>query len=146
MSENLFREKSLKRIQTPDRLNDTIKVVNPAIWILLAAVILLLAGGLCWAALGTIDVTASGEATVSAGYVSLAVADGPDVTLRGGMHVLIDTGAELRMEITMPANARVYLDESLEMAVFDADAELPDGTWPAVVILEEIRPISFLLN
>ena len=45
---SVFREKSLDRIQSPEQLNDYLRVTNPTVWVLLAAVIVLLAGMLVW--------------------------------------------------------------------------------------------------
>ena len=47
MSE-LFREKSLERVSSPEQLNDYIKVTTPSVWLVLIAVILLLVGILTW--------------------------------------------------------------------------------------------------
>ena len=40
----LFRQKTLDRISSPEKLTDYLRVTNPGIWIFLAAVIVLLAG------------------------------------------------------------------------------------------------------
>ena len=44
MENKLFREKSIKRISSPEQLNDYLHVTNPGIWALLICVIVLLAG------------------------------------------------------------------------------------------------------
>lgn len=47
MEENhqtVFRKKTLERISSPDQLTDYLCVTNPGIWVILVAVILLLAG------------------------------------------------------------------------------------------------------
>jgi len=41
MSDQIFRKKSLDRISSPEQLNDYIRVANPGIWMILAAVIIL---------------------------------------------------------------------------------------------------------
>ena len=41
---SLFRKASVERIQSPEQLNDYLRITNPTIWVLLAAVIVLLAG------------------------------------------------------------------------------------------------------
>ena len=43
---NLFREKSLETIESPESLNDYLRVTSPGVWIILAAVIALLVGGI----------------------------------------------------------------------------------------------------
>ena len=43
MSE-LFRKKSMDRVSSPEQLNDYIRVTSPGLWLVLAAVVILLAG------------------------------------------------------------------------------------------------------
>ena len=48
MDNQVFRKKSLEQISSPEQLNDYLRVTNPAVWLLLTAVILLLVGVLIW--------------------------------------------------------------------------------------------------
>lgn len=41
--QQLFREKSLKYISSPEQINDYLKVTKPAVWGVLVAIIILLA-------------------------------------------------------------------------------------------------------
>ena len=43
MKNDLFRKSSIDRISSPEQLNDYIRVTNPSIWVILAAIIILLA-------------------------------------------------------------------------------------------------------
>ena len=40
----LFREKSLEAIESPESLNDYLRVTSPGVWLVLATVVILLAG------------------------------------------------------------------------------------------------------
>ena len=51
----LFREKSMKRVASPEALNDYIRVTTPSVWIVLIALVILLAGMLVWSVFGTIE-------------------------------------------------------------------------------------------
>lgn len=42
MNEQLFRKKSIERVNSPEQLNEHIRVANPGVWLVLAAVIALL--------------------------------------------------------------------------------------------------------
>ena len=64
---HLYRESSLDRIQSPEQLNDYLRVTNPSVWVLLTAVILLLAGLLVWGSMTYIDSVAYGKAEVGEG-------------------------------------------------------------------------------
>ena len=53
---NIFREKSLERISSPDQMDDYIKVTTPSVWIALIALVVLLIGILAWNIFGTVEV------------------------------------------------------------------------------------------
>lgn len=55
----VFREKSMERVSSPEELNDYIRVTTPSVWLVLAALILLLAGMLAWSVLGTVEAHAA---------------------------------------------------------------------------------------
>ena len=71
MSEPIFREKSLKRISSPEELGDYLRVTSPAVWMLLVAVILLLAGFLIWGSASSIDSIVTGTAQVEGGKMQI---------------------------------------------------------------------------
>ncbi len=67
MAENqstVFRKKTLDRISSPEQLTDYLRVTNPGIWVVLVAVILLLAGLFAWAAVGTLETKAEAAVIV----------------------------------------------------------------------------------
>ena len=65
-NKKIFREKSLERISSPDKINDYIKTTTPGIWIVLIAVLRILAGAIVWSVFGRITVnTPSGSKTVA---------------------------------------------------------------------------------
>jgi len=45
---NIFRKTGLDKISSPERLSDYIKVTGPGVWIILAAVAVLLAAAVVW--------------------------------------------------------------------------------------------------
>jgi len=55
--EKLFREKSLERIENPEKLNDYLRVTSAGVWLVLGTVIVLLAGAVAWGFLGRIHST-----------------------------------------------------------------------------------------
>ncbi|MBO6230028.1 MAG: hypothetical protein J6O50_05630, partial [Ruminiclostridium sp.] len=63
----IFREKALEKITSPEQLNNYLKVTNPAVWMILAAVILLLGGLLAWSAVGELETTVDAVAYVENG-------------------------------------------------------------------------------
>ena len=68
MEENhqtVFRKKTLERISSPDQLTDYLCVTNPGIWVILVAVILLLAGVFAWSMVGRLETKAEVKIVVS---------------------------------------------------------------------------------
>ena len=50
----LFREKNLERLESPEQLNDYLRVTSPGVWMILSAVVLLLIGVFIWGVFGRI--------------------------------------------------------------------------------------------
>ena len=48
---NVFRSANLERMSSPEKLNDYITVSNPSVWIILAAIAIMLIGALVWGVL-----------------------------------------------------------------------------------------------
>lgn len=57
MNKSIFRQKSLDRISSPEEMDDYIKVTSPSMYIVLAAIILLLLAGIFWSITGKIEST-----------------------------------------------------------------------------------------
>ena len=53
---DIFREKSIKRVNQPDDMNDYIRVTTPSVWIALIAIALILVAILGWMIFGTVEV------------------------------------------------------------------------------------------
>lgn len=53
---SIFREKSLKRISSPEQMDDYIRVTSPSVWLILMAIIVLLIGIVVWAVFGTVNI------------------------------------------------------------------------------------------
>ena len=69
MSE-LFRKKSLERIQAPEELNDYIRVTTPSVWLVLLATAVLLLGMLAWSIFGTVNMNNDDGSTTSVHPIS----------------------------------------------------------------------------
>ena len=52
---NIFRDKSIKKVSSPESLNDYIRVATPSVWIVLIALVILLLGILAWSIFGRVE-------------------------------------------------------------------------------------------
>lgn len=71
MSEEIFRKKSLEKIQSPENLTDCVRVPDPGVWLLLVAAAALAAGALLWFTVG--------KPAVDAAQAAASAADAPAV-------------------------------------------------------------------
>ena len=138
MKESIYREKSLNRVSSPEELGSYLRVTSPAVWLLLIAVILLLAGMLLWSSKVSIDSIAAGTARVENGSMILTFDDEQIASaVKPGMTVRVGE-AEGRISGigTLPSGG---LFASGEIA-------LSDGTYSASVILRKTQVLKLLFN
>ena len=57
MENKLFRQESIDRISSPEELHDYMKVTSPKIWMILGAIVLLLAGFVVYASTANMEST-----------------------------------------------------------------------------------------
>ena len=137
MENKLFRQTSIDRISSPEQLQDYMRVTNPGVWIVLSAVIILLAGFLIASVFGKVESTIDVTVKIENG-TAVFEAEGSDADALGkGMEVRVK-GTEAKIE-----NVRWITSESVRAT---ASVDLPDGTYPATVVTEIITPIQFLTN
>lgn len=187
MNTNLFRKSSMERVTSPEQLNDYIRVSNPGVWMVLAAVILLLTGVCVWGIFGRLDTTVAcvcvSDGNSSVVYIKEAdiisaktAADAPKNGKDIGAEAAVadrnptdvgQAGREMRVtvggqeyRIAAIGAEPVSVDESFsEYAlhagelrtgewVYEVTLEhtLPEGVYGAEVIVESVRPVSFVIN
>ena len=158
MSKQLFRQKSMDRINSPEQMNDYIRVSNPSVWMVLGAVIVLLIGVCVWGIFGRLDTTLQTGGVCESGQLVLYVGE-KDVDKIGESTLVSVDGKEFALsEIS---GEPVKLDESYDpylihlMGLSEGDwvyvvkvdvADVKDGTYSVELITERIRPIDFVLN
>ena len=158
MENGLFRQKTLDKVSSPEQMNDYIRVTSPGVWLVLAAVIALLAGFIVWSVLGRLETTVTVVAVAGpeVGPVCYIAEDDMDA-VRAGQTVHI--GGE-DYTLTEVAVRPVAVDESFEAYalhvggleagqwVYPAmlDATLDEGVYEARIVVDSVSPISSLLN
>ena len=129
----VFRKKTLDRISSPEDLTDYLKVTNPGVWVVLAAVIALLCGIFVWSCVGTLE-TKEKASVIVEDHSAIVVLTDSNV-LKEGMPLRVSTE-----EVTI---ASVYSDEYGRL-VGKAEIALPDGTYEGALITDQTHPIDFL--
>ena len=137
MDNQLFRKQSMDRISSPEQLQDYMRVTSPGIWMVLSAVIVLLAGLIICSMVGKIETKYEVKAEVQDGKVSVIL--DPDTEYK------VEKGMTLRI---CDHDVPIGYVRSLQSGetVVTAGASLPDGTYDAEIVTEAVTPISFLTN
>ncbi len=137
MAEEIFRKKSLDKIKSPESLNDYVRVSSPAVWIIIAAVIVLLAGACVWGIFGHIDTKVQTTAIVEDGTLNCFAGDGE---ISVGMKILVGESECFVSDIGyQEISGNTY-------CIAMAKTDLPDGRYEAEIVTESISPMSFVFN
>lgn len=139
MNESIFREKSLEKVKSPDNLNEYIRVANPGIWVLLAAVIALLVGMCIWGIFGQLTTEVLADARSDNGVVTCFLPEKNAQSVRPGMAATVDGRSGTVSEVSVRAGS----DSTCQIQM---EEPLPDGIYIARIVVENIHPASFLLN
>ena len=135
---SLFRKESVESIQSPERLNDYMRVTNPTVWIVLIAVILLLAGMLIWSCYATIDSVIRGTAIVDEGTMIIVFTDTQVANnVKEGMTVTAEDSSAVISSLGR-------LEDGTIFAL--ADTDLPNGSYEARVQFRPTQVIRLLFN
>ncbi len=158
MGKTIFRKKSMEKISSPEQMNDYIRVSNPGVWMILAAVIVLLAGVCVWGMFGRLDtaVKASGVCTDGRLTVYISESDISKITddaiiSLGDNEYSLNEIAKTPVQINDDFNSYLLhltgLSKGDWVYTLKADApDIKDGTYSVSVITERVKPLDFVLN
>ena len=160
---SIFREKSIERIESPEKLNDYLRVTSPAVWIVLVTVIVLLVGVCVWGALGHIDSTVQ-AAVVSDGDSAICLV--PQEALEGVVEYRTLTVDDKQLElapsvlepqaVSQDTDVYVLLAGNLSygdvvypvdvVSAEDGTEALSEGVYSGKVLIEKVSPMSLFFN
>lgn len=164
----IFREKNLKKISSPEQLNDYIHMVKPGIWLVLCAIVVLLAATIAWSVFGYMD------STVTVAAVAYEEEESIILFVKEDVWEYVHPGSVFRIngeEYTLDYIADDYYEVSTEPEIAISEDEiqyalhignltpgewvryaytdgcpLKEGVYKASLVLEHIHPIRFVLN
>ena len=138
MDESIFRKKSLERISSPESLSDYLHVTSPAVWLILTAVILLLAGMLIWSSAASIDSFVTATAHVEDGNMRILLDDEQYTgVLQPGMTVRVGSSERTITSIGISPSG---------VSFATAETTLTDGSYPAKIVLRRTQVRTLLFN
>lgn len=131
MNQQIFRKSSIDRVSSPEQLNDYIRVTNPGVWLVLAAVIVLLIGACVWGIFGRLETKITVPVQVAGGEVRLVLED--------GRQAVPDTPVVI-------GGREFSLGPAVGGGAYSVSVDLPDGEYQAQVVTESVAPMSFVFN
>lgn len=159
MENNIFREKSVERVSSPEQLDSYLKVTSPKVWIVLCSIIVLLVGMLCWAFVGKIETSNPASCFIEDGMLycytteevvekidheSVIKLNNSDVTYEIAeiqfVGQITEEDAEFARMIGVSVGERVY--ELVAYCDLSNSLNLQLGK----VVLETVSPITFIFN
>ena len=157
----VFRQKSLDRVSSPEDLNSYLNVMNVGVWVILAAVIIFLIGAAVWCTVFRLETdTVTVAAVVKNGEASLFITDadkaldpeGKLLKINGETYVLpaADFNAVKLFAQNDKAVASILglSEEQLGdyARVMKIALDLPNGVYEAEIVAEDVSPMSLILN
>lgn len=157
MNDKIFRKKSVDRMLSPEQLNDYIKVTNPGVWMVLAAIVILLVGVCVWGVFGILETKLSVAAVSRDGQTILYVKEDNVASVQEKMSVYI--GDETYKVTSISAQAVTVTEEISEYArhtgelsigewvyVVQIDGSMSDGVYKAQIVTDSVSPLYFVFN
>lgn len=158
--ESIFRKESIDRINSPDKLDDYLRVTRPGIYLLLIGVILLLASLLVWANFGTLPSVVETNGIAENGTITCFVSDRDSANIKVGQNVII-TGypdGEITSVSEHPQSEAELMRQFDDYSLYSLGigewnyrvelncGDLADGIYRLKIVTGEDKPITFLFN
>lgn len=157
MGNRIFREKTLQKVSSPEQLNEYIRASSPGVWMVLAAIAVLLLGVCVWGVFGHMDTVVPALVVCEDGnthcYVARqdyqSIAPGMPVRVNGEERTIVSI-ARLPEEVSESLSVYIEHTDCLQGATWvyavQLDEGVDEGAYAAQIVTERIAPASFLLN
>jgi hypothetical protein len=147
----------MDKVSSPEQLQDYVRVANPGLWMVLSAIVILLAGVIVWGFIGKIDTTMSTALIADGGKAVMYISEtdvekievGMTVRAKGNEYTI--TGIS-RYPIKVDGSMSEYSIHASGLTLGEwvyevrVDGEHANGVSEADIMIESISPISFILN
>ena len=154
-----MEDKKFKKVNSPEQLNQYIRLSNPGVWILLLAIVVLLVGVCIWGYFGKID-TKIKTVVISDNHTSYLYVKEEDMAkIKNGMQVELNNNENIFEIADIEETPEKVTDDMDEYARHLGDFQVgewvykcrlnknvKEGTYSANIIIESIAPMTFITN
>jgi len=134
----IFRKKSLDTLSSPENLNDYLRVTNPAVWLVLGAMILFLGAVIVWGNFTSFESYVTGKAFATDGVLSITFNN--EEAAKNVEPGMIVTAGDTKAEITTVGRG------AEGQVIAGATANIPDGEYDVKVRYKSTRIMALLFN
>ena len=153
MQNQLFRKKSIERISSPEQLHDYMRVTSPRLWMLLSAILVLLAGFLIYASTATMENTLPIQVHVETEETGNENGTEKSTVVYAELPLsykdIVSSGMDVRLADDRGKVAFIYSDDDSVGMMIQMEKEnvnYRDGVYEGQLVVESTTPISFLWN
>ena len=156
MDKQLFRQKSLDHISSPEELHDYMRVTSPRLWMILTAIVVLLAGFIVCAATTRMESTEKISLTVGSGdiygYIPANVQDrikvGMPVRIAGKTGTVSTTSNQIRYVLNVSLDNSVPLQQGYYLMTIGTEEDIcidENGSYSVPIAYTEFTGDRFIL-
>lgn len=138
MKKEIFRQKSLDKVKSPESLDDYIQVANPSIWLVLISIVLLLIGACIWGVFGHIDSVIETKVYVEDSVIVCNIPEENASSVEEGMAVRFND-----CEATVKDIKKIDKNYVCEL---QSDQPITDGIYDGSIVIKSVKPMNFIMN
>ena len=145
-----------QKIKSPDQLNNYIRITSPGVWIVLSAMLVLLAGFFVWLFTGQLEIIFSSKIFTSGSETYTFMTAERAAGLKKGMRVRVNQSGSAGTVSDVASEPSPYSETARALGIYDRGENLfrvsvavsgvPQGVSEAVFVLDTVKPLSFLLK
>ena len=155
--QDIFRTKSIERIECPESMNDYLQVTSPGVWLVLITIVIFLIGACIWGIFGSIESTVN-VAVVSTDTETICLVPNTalESVIRNRAVRITDTNYELLPATLEPEiiseDTNIYWILAGNLNIGDIVYRIPlsqnlsEGVYTGTIVTETLSPLSLLLN
>ena len=155
--QDIFRTKSIERIEAPESMNDYLQGTSPGVWLVLITIVIFLIGACIWGIFGSIESTVN-VAVVSTDTETICLVPNTalESVIRNRAVRITDTNYELLPATLEPEiiseDTNIYWILAGNLNIGDIVYRIPlsqnlsEGVYTGTIVTETLSPLSLLLN
>ena len=129
-------KKRKERITSPEKLDVYLQVTKPSMWIVIGAVFAIVIAFIVWGSITTVDAEVNGYGSVTDGTVFCVVDETTARVVEEGQTLWV---GKYKTQVTS-------VTEEGSDSHIEAKLDIADGIYPTRLIIDNISPISYLIN